>query len=359
MTLRKQTTSPIKIARESASEIILENPFHKNYKKISDIRHYNSGQLQIKQDDIRIALVSLEMPDNKIAFSESQIYDSRYKKCPIFTDKERCKRTTHYYINEQTHYENFQLALEIALEKYEADIVCFHELGFPTKNKKPFGIAVRYAKKMARIHNCIIIAGSWNDKRTLYNTGLVFYPEDVNDVNHEFYHKQTSANDVGEYISVPPNRSAVSIQAFGLRFGIIICLDLLDYSSIAPLCDRYNEIDFVFIPSFCDNITPMQRVAAYISEVLPGGVAIINRSLVGEQAHPGITYFFGKKLEYSDKNANYPHYIIRSIPNGKGKIILHDINYQEFTRIKQYTKQTIHEDLKWLFGIPTTRKARI
>lgn len=325
----------------------LLNPFSYNYAKISDI---NKNESSLKaQTNLRVALLCLEMPTD----------DLRHKDCGLYLpdnsteqiiDKRSLGRKISFHRDTVIQLENYTSALNTAVGEHKANIICVNELGFPTKEEQPSSEAFEYTKKLASTHNCLIIAGSYHDSRTIYNTGHIYFPHKGKE-SFCYYHKQVSAKPI-ELVNVPAVRESQSVRAFGLNIGVIICLDLLDYTSTASLIEPRNNIGLIFVPCFSDNMTPMERVAEDLSKVLPGGVILVNRYKVGGEEFPVRMWFFGRQLTYSKNKTKYPYFSVHSLPKKKGKIILHDINYDWFCSEQQKKSEDCNPYLKYLYGIP-------
>jgi hypothetical protein len=162
-----------------------------------------------------------------------------------------------------------------------------------------------------------------------------------------------------ELVNVPPVRESRSVWAFGLNIGVIICLDLLDYTSTASLIDPKSKINLILIPCFSDNIVPMERITEDLSKVLPGGMILVNRYKVGGEEFPVRMWFFGQELicsktkkKYPEINKKYPYYSAHFLPKKKGKIIILDIDYNWFCSEQQKKSEGCSPYLKYLYGIP-------
>ncbi len=66
------------------------------------------------------------------------------------------------------------------------------------------------------------------------------------------------------------------IRAFGLSFGVVVGVDLFDYSTVSSLLQLRDELDFVLVPTCSDRTEGLELVARMGSAVMPGGVAISN-----------------------------------------------------------------------------------
>jgi hypothetical protein len=357
------------VDNKALGESLPYNPFSYHYQKISShTSNKISSVANAEVGDIRVALVCLNTSTSAKEFE--LVLPSGNISTHI--EKTSLKRNLHHHANENQHLADYKLALEKAAENLGAHIICINELGFPTENKIPSEKAIEITKEIVKRYKCIVIAGSYHDSRTMYNSGHVYYPKDdpQTPVDFHFCYKQVSAKELTanpELINIPPMRTSVSIQAFRLNIAVIICLDLLDYSSIAPLINPSNNINLIVVPSYTDNMKPMKRVAEQMSKVLPGGVFINNACIPGSGESAGM-YLFGEEIKNpeqkdGDKMTNpdtqFKYYQIYPLPDQKGKICLYSINYDQFLRDKNYHFNNGNPDLKWLFGLPWPQKYRL
>lgn len=240
------------------------------------------------------------------------------------------------------HYQN---ALTEALDVSAVDIVVVNELGIPASSTSPSAEFFRQTKLWAKKTYSLIIAGSFHDARTKYNTGYIFTPNSPS--NGYAFHKQVSATDVKEYISVPPKRQSLIALAFGFKIGVIICLDLLDYSTVASLVDMRDAIDFILVPSHSDaeSMQSLGRVAKIASQAMPGGVGIIN--CYDGQSPSSTMYIFG--------DLQTP-IVDRQLADGSGWLHIYEVDWQWFTNEKK-SSQEIQVDLDWLLRFPVISRA--
>jgi hypothetical protein len=328
----------------------LFNPFSYNFAKISSHTRHASILPPLKAKHIRLALICLDMPTD-------DIIPEKTSSCPKdenIIDKDSLTRQLFHLKDPHIQFDYYKYALLKAANDYKANIICLNELGFPTENGEPSPKAVEFTKNLAAKHSCIVVAGSYHDSRTFYNSGHAYFPQEDN-IPFCYYHKQVSAKAIKypELVSIPPNRRSISITGFGINIGVVICLDLLDFSAIAPLIEPKNKVNLILVPSFTDNIKPLEFVAADLSKVLPGGVVIVNRREIGKEEDPIRAYFFGEQLKYSSKLSRSPNYKAFWLKGKKGRIIIHDINFNQFCRDIQLKSNDYDPYLRWLFGIPT------
>ena len=243
------------------------------------------------------------------------------------------------------HYQN---ALTEAFAVPGVDVVVVNELGIPASPTGPTAEFFRRTKSWAKRKPspALIIAGSFHDARTKYNTGYIFTPESP-DFGYAF-HKQVSATGIGEYISVPPRRQSVIIRAFGFKIGVIICLDLLDYSTVVSLVDMRDTIDFILVPSHSEpeEVRSLEKVAKIASQAMPGGVGIVN-------CHHGKTrsstmHIFG--------DSQIP-VVDQALADGSGWLSIYEVEGHWFQNKKKRAQDDIQLDLEWLFRFPTISRA--
>ncbi len=289
---------------------------------------------------VRFAFVSFKKNSDD-DFKDDSIFKSKPKGRGI--DKDSCYRKLLRCNDQQVgeHWSLYQNVLRDALEKYKANIVCINELGIPANSNGPLDQFFDRAKYWAETKKAVIIAGSCHDPRTKYNTGYIFIPNCPPD--GYAFHKQVSATTVGEYISVPPERHSIIVPAFGLRIGVITCLDLLDYSTIATLTQVRDAIDFILVPSCSRDVEGLGKVAIISSQAMPGGVAIVNYDR--GRKHSSSMHLFGRK-------ASEEPVLSEKINKNFGRISIYEVDLPSFGN-KKYDLQDIEENLDWLFRFPS------
>lgn len=261
--------------------------------------------------------------------------------CQIGLDVQACRRRLYGRDGGGTSvaWGNYQEALSEAVLRHKANVVVVNEMGIPITAPYTETDFFRWTRDLAGTDKkgVLIIAGSFHDQRTKYNTGYMFTPGGP-PTGHVF-HKQVSAVGVNEYVSVPPGRRSLFVRAFGVTIAVVLCLDLMDYSAIGPLMNYSERIDFILVPSHSVGMEGLERVAATVSDALPGGVGIVNHC--GHRV-PASLYVFGA-LEKPKKQ--------RELKKGRevtAKITLFDITRKPFEDDKN-SKQGKNKDLEWLF----------
>ena len=338
-----------------------DNPFSEAAMRISKVMRIRSDrQISSPKPSVRFAFVSLSglsAKDGKADFiglcgdCEDGIgtiacraeflnpdTTSDEHSCRIGLDVDACRRILYRRSEKGTQraWRDYKAALRAALDKYAADIVVVNELGIPMTSPAAETEFFTWTKRLAERRKALIIAGSFHDGRTKYNTGYIFSPESP--PTGYAFHKQVSATGVKELVSVPPRRKSLFLKAFDLKIAVIICLDLLDYSTISPLVSFGERIDFILVPAHSDKTETLERVASAVSSALPGGVGIANR---GNQRIFASLHRFGKLCLDGD---------VRSIGR-VGHITLFDVDREEFKREKDRL-QGMSFDLEWLLRYP-------
>lgn len=250
------------------------NPFGKTCEKIASARLVGIPALAPEQDRVHLALVSFPPFDNtQIRLRK---HTTLQGKADNSVDIEACGRVLvdHSAKSARQLLEMYERSLKTALEDLRADIVCFNELSFPSRNQEPMRKAVELTRQLARKHRCLIVAGSTHDRRTLYNTSCLFYPGC--EPNGLPYHKQVSATSIGELVSVPAKRQAICTRVFGLNVAVLICLDLADFSAVASVVKLNEKVDVLLIPCYSEWMDSLERAARAASAALRGIVALVN-----------------------------------------------------------------------------------
>lgn len=361
---------------QSAPQLIEDNAIPGNFDKINPFSHHNDkisapqivkhvfgNQDQIASfSTIKLALISFEMTKLK----QHSCYSYSRTSNDICIDDDSIERNLFYHLDESRHLDEYCKALDIAVLEHGANIVALNELGFPTSDQLPSSIANDHAVKLVQQKHCVIAAGSYHDSRTQFNSGHLYYFGD-NQVNDVFYHKQVSAANLGELVSVPPDRHSIMVEAFGIRIAVVICLDMLDYSTMACLFDPAYYSNLILVPSFADNTTGMINAGKEFSEALPGIVAVLNKNTKNGEKYPGKILYFGREIvETSDANKivantqltpnSTPSFVDISPPGGDTRIILFEIKMDEFLCEKHFYTSHYNPSFRWLFGIPTIRR---
>jgi hypothetical protein len=231
-------------------------------------------------------------------------------------------------------WDNYTHALAEALDKYRANVVCFNELGAPINPEGPSIRFFNHVRKLSKQWKALVVAGSFHDFRTKYNTGYLFTPNCPEE--GWSFHKQTSAVELGERVSVPPFRRSVVIPAFGVRIGVVICLDIVDYSTVASLVSLADLIDFVLVPACSFETQALERAARIASQGMPGGVGIINFDR--GRKYSSSLYVFGEEIDPVES---------ARLGGNSGWIDIYEITWDEFRNRK--LSQDTPSDVNWLF----------
>ena len=268
------------------------------------------------------------------------------RKCHRGVDPEALQRTLYRPDSQRARqdWRKYKAALSETFAAYSPNVVMVNELGIPATSSGPTPGLFRRAGDMARKQRALIIAGSFHDTRTKCNTGYVFGPK--SGLKGAAFHKQVSAVRVTEAVSVPPKRHSVIVQAFHLNIGVVVCLDLLDYSSIAPLVNLRAEIDLVLVPSHTPNAVPLETVAALASQAMPGGVGIVNYDC-GRGKSSSLHLFGVRQSPVAD----------RKLKDAVGRVAIYDVDFSGFVKQKRATQNQIGYTLGWLFPGPPIEQA--
>ena len=268
------------------------------------------------------------------------------RRCHRGVDLQALERTLYRRSGQRvpTDWQGYKAALIEAFAAYSPNVVVVNELGIPATSSGPTPALFRTVGGLARKERALIIAGSFHDTRTKCNTGYVFGPR--SGLKGDPFHKQVSAVKVDEAISVPPRRHSILVQAFSLNIGVVICLDLLDYSSIAPLVNLRAEIDFVLVPSHTDNPVPLETVARLASQAMPGGVGIANCDY-GRGRSSSLHLFGARQSPVAD----------RKLKTAAGRVAIYDVDFSRFVKDKRRLQGSIGPTLGWLFPGPPIERA--
>jgi hypothetical protein len=242
----------------------------------------------------------------------------------------------------------FKHSIETAVEKYSANIVCVNELGLPLKIRKgrsrPSYNAIDFCRRLAMQNDCLILAGSAHDQRTYLNTAYLFYPNCER--QGACYHKQVSASrlpGLGERISVSPNRTSINTTVFGLRVGFLTCLDVADYSAVAPLVKLERQLDLLLIPTYTTEYETLKRVARLVSEAISGYVCLTNFYREGEQSSH-VLRFGEEKFVTAVEDLRNPDPIYQ--------LTIYDIDSIKLHSDKPDRAEQLDKQVRWLFDLP-------
>ena len=322
------------------------NPFSWMVEKICGVRMV-AGDDPFRKDrpsTVRIALVSMpRFPFEVNPFSSL----SAGTTAPAGVDPEASARALVAFkgtaAGEMLHA--FNEALDVAIKRFEAHVVCFSELGLPSEDMVPMLEAKQLAWQKSQDHKVLVVAGSAHDSRTLYNTGYLFRPGGPEEGNS--FHKTISARAVGELISSPASRRVVALNFAGFQIAMMICLDVADYASIASVVKVADGIDILLVPCYTPKFEDMVEIAKVASKALPGIVALVNADFPEATAKPCQIARFGELV------APLKQETLKS-----GAIIsLLDIDCAQFDKTRTEMKtsqepeiQTMMREMESLFG---------
>ncbi len=282
---------------------------------------------------VRLALIS--MPN--VEYSHKEVPWRR--KIPSGVDKEDVRRTLGAVSDADSKrmLQAFRESLKMALKDCGANIVCFSELGLPSRNAIPLVGAQRIAFEMSCKYNALIIAGTAHDSRTMFNTGYLFHPAEQRAT--WAFHKNASAHKMHERIMTPARRRVLIIDAFGLRIATMICLDVVDYTTLASVMGAGDQVEVILVPSYTKRFEKMQDVASVASRALPGVVALVNAGLprVGSAyvAQCGETIDFPSPPE---------------VLSGGAEVALLSLRIDELKEKRTQAKNEPDPYLDWMFG---------
>jgi predicted amidohydrolase len=144
---------------------------------------------------------------------------------------------------------------------------------------------------------------------------------------------------MGEKIMAPAHRRVAILDAFGLRIAVMICLDVVDYTTLAALMRAGDQVELVLVPCYTDRFEKMKDIAAVASKALPGVVALVNASL--EDPGPRYIARCGKPLPVAQ-----PPIAVE----GGAEVALLSVRLDELHQKR--TEAVIDPDpyLDWMFG---------
>lgn len=229
----------------------------------------------------------------------------------------------------------YKSALTFAVKKYEAHVVCVSELGLPQQAIRPLAAAQDFTRDLSAAHDVLIIGGTSHDRRTLYNTGYLYHPNDDNDWT---FHKSISATGMGERIASPSLRRVLTVKTLGLRIAVMICLDVADYATLASVIRVRDKVDMVLVPCYTFKFDKMLEVAKTASKALRGIVAMVNARIPNSYCHIA---------RFGEDEEPVRHQML----NSGAVVSLFNINYKQFERERdQQQREGDYEDVDWLFG---------
>ena len=254
-----------------------------------------------------------------------------------------CKRTLFCVPNQRSdvHLKNYKKALNMAAD-LRPHVICINELGFPSDALNPLPDAVEFTRKYVNKNQTVIMAGSYHDAKTFYNTGMIFYPDRENCCSP--YFKNISAIDIGEVVSVPSERKTPVIKAFGIEMNPVICLDFLDYSTVANIVKSQiasrQFLRFIMVQSYTKNSDAMRIMSEYVSKTMPGIVSWVNRYSSGTL--PSFVHNCGEPVT--------PEKTIHFSPKGTGVMNFYKINLKKLDLKAKRKLVSLDKRDKWAFG---------
>lgn len=308
------------------------NPFAVISSRIAGANLVKTGLPE--KDKVKFVFVSLE------PFPKSQQHITERVKPDKWVDADANQRqllNLPRIDEEKLREEYFSLARQ-CLADLDADVLCFHELAFPTWGNRPLGQAAKVAGELAEEHKAVIVGGTQHDLLTFNNTGFLFYPNAEKPRTH--FHKQVSASSasVGERISISPQRSTLVFEAFGLKIAILVCLDIADFSAAAAVVKYAERIDVLLVPCYTEEFGPLEKIARAVSEAMPGIVALVNH-----QRSPGrancVVYSFGRETTPA------------STKLGTAMVSVLTLSPEGVRAKRSDSDRKPNRDLRWLFGL--------
>ncbi len=257
----------------------LQNPFGIYAPRISIFRAVNPLQddnfTEASKSSLRLAFVSL--PEISGGLKDLDLLGISEEPHSLHDSAQwhRYRAVFHPSASDEKEFAaSYKAGIEQSIE-LKANVICVNELGFPTSNGEPDKGLLKWTWQIAVAKNVAIIAGSCHDIQTLHNCGYLFYPG-CPPLGDAFW-KQVSACEIGEHVSVPPHRESVSFRAFGWGFCVLICLDIMDYSTVASIAKGWtSNHDLLIVMAYTKDIAFMERMFSSISRALPGCVVGIN-----------------------------------------------------------------------------------
>lgn len=323
------------------------NPFLGIAEKISTPVFHEREHLAPRRKTVRLALVSF--PEHTVGKGSATLaqYSIVRKKDEQHVDGSAVRRQLLSCTSSHAEILNgrYRAAIDYAIHQKRADVICINELGLPCGPDGPKRALLRHLQKEAEQGPRLIMAGSYHDQRTFYNTGLLFYPGSPELGLH--VHKQVSATRAEEFISVPPDRQVHCVSVFGLRIATLICLDLADFASVAAVVRAGARVDVLIVACYSEWVETLERIARAASEIMPGVVALANYRRRGQLG--AVLTRFGKTVDVAPRlhRASGAH------------IVTHDIRIDRFREEKIRTENDLPPDspLGWLFGrVPIRRR---
>jgi hypothetical protein len=328
-----------------------KNPFSTTSDRVTRVKPYTIKSLANPRakGTVRLALVSLpEMDKQTCSTAEDTVLRKRKGVHSTGLDHDACRRRVFHFADTRAAevFGLCQIALDAA-SKNGADIICFNELAFPAVIHAPLKEAIDYFERFADENRTLIIGGSAHDRRTLYNSGQLFYPHDPEKPEKRiYYHKQVSAIGTSELVSMPCERKTITVKAFGLHTAILVCLDIADYSTVASLFAGGNENELLIVPCHSKLMEdPLGKMAELMSRAMPGIVVLNNHWNPSAPESSSVVYKFGRKQSADS---------FTSIPLADHlSLVLYDIDLDAFRDERGQRSDERDAMLQQLFGFHT------
>lgn len=322
----------------------LRNPFVLLQHRISEAFRVPVSQLAEKKKSVKLALVSMpELPSGEARMREHWV--ATEEDLPDL-DREACRRVLAELTPEFSarYARTYEAALRCAAFDHRADIICFNELGFPTLDQKPRPDTLALSREVAGPQHegdrgRFVVGGSFHDRRTLYNTGGLFFPGCPPPGVH--FHKQVSAVTVEERISVPPRRVTPCATVFGLSVAVLLCLDLADFAAVAGVVRAADWIDLALVPCYTEWTDDLERIARSMSRAMPGIVALVNYQRPGQTGL--VITRFGETLTLRKPR---PQPVAGACIHTLTLKVNHFLN----EKLQHQSDMPIDQRMEWLFG---------
>lgn len=221
------------------------NPFSYGSEKIHLRERIFIDELAEPKRIVKIATISLPPVEESNKIFAKSASGSRLE-YPL-------NRTIYKYSEKYSNllFEQFKKGIRQAAKTFQADIICINELGMPLNEKgEAREDAIKFAKEIAEIYKCLIVAGTNHSSKTYLNTGYLFYPgkDEKNNPFRKFY-KHISAHYTSpeEIIFTPSQRRIFYANVFGVNVAFLICLELADFSCASAVVKSRQEIDLLIV----------------------------------------------------------------------------------------------------------------
>lgn len=280
-----------------------------------------------KWDELKIALISLDSKIKKKASMERKKLNYNTLEFQVYWHK-----TDSYNVFKEKYLYQIKLAYE-----NNADFICINELGFPYSPRaenfeEENSDLITELKKIANDYETYIIAGTFHDEETLFNTGYIFSPgKEIEDKLPIKHLKKCSALSIGEEIRIPYERY---IDYYCYKFGyftVLICLDSFDPSLIVQVLRAHKtsspDVDLIFVPSYTPDSYKADIACKEISMATGSIVSYVNCSNYAPQSSVHIMKKEKEGTKLSDNT------------------IIYEIKYEDYLRERQEMYTKYHHDL--------------